>query len=185
MRFLPTPLSNAYIIELSPLQDERGMFMRYFCKNEFKQIGHEKEFVQFNHSINTKAGTLRGLHFQVPPNAETKLIRCIAGSVFDVVVDLRKGSSTFLHWFGTELSKENKRVMYIPEGFAHGFVTLSDGAELLYHHTEFYTPMADRGLRFDDPLMNIKWPMKIEVISAKDSGYQLLKSDFKGITLEH
>jgi dTDP-4-dehydrorhamnose 3,5-epimerase len=183
MKFVPTPLTDAYIVELDLLRDDRGGFARTYCKKEFEQIGHTREFVQFNHSFNTQKGTLRGMHFQAPPHAEVKLIRCIAGSVYDVIVDVRAGSSTFLQWFGTELSRENKRMFYVPEGFAHGFLTLTDHTELLYHHSCYYTPEADRGVRFDDPLLGIQWPGQPEVISDKDKRYPLLGSDFNGLNI--
>lgn len=183
MKFVATPLVGAYTIELDLMNDERGGFARTFCKKEFEQIGHSKEFVQFNHSVNTKKGTLRGMHFQVQPSPEIKLIRCVAGKVFDVIVDLRMGSSTFLQWYGTELSRENKRSMYVPEGFAHGFITLADYTELIYHHTGFYTPSADRGLKYNDPLINIAWPEPAALVSEKDNNYGLLNTGFTGIQL--
>ena len=140
MIFSPLPLQGSYVIELQPFQDERGWFARFFCKNEFQKIGHKKEWVQINHSFTYKKGTIRGMHFQLTPFREIKMVRCIAGAVYDVIIDLRKGSSTFLQWFGAELSAANKKMMYIPEGFAHGFQCLSDNCELIYHHTEFYKP---------------------------------------------
>ena len=183
MNFTPTPLPGAYTITLTPLQDERGLFARTFCKQEFEAIGHQAEFVQFNHSINLKKGTLRGMHFQKPPHTETKLIRCVAGAVFDVIVDLRAESPTFLKWFGAELSAENMMMMYVPDRFAHGFLTLTDCAELLYHHTGFYTPAAEGGIRFDDPALHIQWPEKPLIISLKDQHYPLLDNVFTGLTL--
>lgn len=183
MKFTPTTLPGAYTIALSPLRDDRGLFARTFCKNEFESIGHTAEFVQFNHSINAKKGTLRGMHFQRPPHTETKLIRCIAGRVFDVIVDLRAESPTFLKWFGAELSAENMVMMYVPDRFAHGFLTLTDHAELLYHHTGFYTPSAEGGIRFDDPALEIQWPEKPSTVSLKDQQYPLLDTLFTGITI--
>ncbi len=183
MNFNSTLLADVYLIDVNPFQDERGFFMRTFCKDEFQQIGHTKEFVQFNHSINPKKGTLRGMHFQVSPYGEVKLIRCIAGSVFDVVVDIRQHSSTYLQWFGAELSSDNRRMMYVPEGCAHGFLTLSDSAELLYHHTSYYNPMADRGVRYNDPTFHIEWPISIEVVSEKDMNYPLIDDTFEGYPL--
>src|ERR1700755_2270036 len=121
MIFLPTSLPDSYVIELQPFGDERGWLARYYCKDEFKQIGHGKEWVQLNHSATYKKGSIRGMHFQKPPHTEIKMVRCVAGAVFDVIIDLRKNSSTFLKWFGAELSAENKKMLYIPEGFAHGF----------------------------------------------------------------
>ena len=142
MKFTSTKLSGAYIIELEPIRDERGFFVRMFCKNDFKQIGFGKEIVQINHSLTRKKGAVRGLHYQLPPACETKIIRCVHGAVFDVMIDIRAGSPTFLQWFGMELSESNMRMALIPEGFAHGFQTLAENAELLYHHTAFYSPRA-------------------------------------------
>lgn len=181
MRFTPTKLGGAYIIELEPFRDERGFFVRMFCKNDFKQIGFDKEIVQINHSLTRKKGCIRGLHYQIPPFCETKIIRCIYGAVFDVMVDIRKDSPTFLQWFGMELSEDNMRMALIPEGFAHGFQTLAENAELIYHHTAFYSQEHERGLRFDDPRFAIPWPLPAGAISLKDQQYPLLDGTFKGI----
>lgn len=183
MKFFETPLRGAFTIELEPYRDERGFFARTFCKNEFSAIHFRKEFVQFNHSHTVKKGTLRGLHYQVPPRAENKLIRCITGKVFDVIVDLRKDSPTFLQYFGVELSGTNMRMIYVPEGFAHGFQTMEDHTEMLYHHTDFYSPEHERGVRYNDPLLKIQWPMVPSEISQKDMNHPLLTIDFKGITI--
>src|SRR5258707_10517512 len=139
MIFTTAPLAGAWLIDLEPFSDERGWFARFYCKNEFQQIGHTKEWVQLNHSISYIRGTVRGMHFQHPPYREIKMVRCIAGTVFDVIVDLRRDSPTFQQWFGAELSAKNNRMLYIPEGFAHGFQTLEENSALIYHHTEFYT----------------------------------------------
>jgi len=183
MKFIKTPLSDAYIIELEPIQDERGFFVRSFCKNDFKQIGFEKEIVQMNHSLTRERGTIRGLHYQLSPVCETKIIRCIHGAVFDVMVDIRKGSPTFLQWFGVELTRKNMRMAFIPEGFAHGFQTLAENSELIYHHSAFYSPGNERGLRFDDPLLSIGWPLPTGIVSKKDQSYLLIGQAFKGIEL--
>lgn len=180
MIFEETKLKGAYIISLQLLTDNRGGFTRTFCKKEFEQIGHKKEFVQLNHSYNTHKGTIRGMHFQLPPHQEIKLIRCIKGSVLDVIVDLRKDSETFLQHISIELSAENKKMIYVPENFAHGFQTLEDNCELIYHHTEFYTPQADSGLRFDDPALAINWPLPPVMVSDKDKNYKLINNNFKG-----
>lgn len=177
MIFQETTLSGAYIIDLEPFNDERGMFARTFCKREFAAIGHSKEFVQFNYSRNHHVGTLRGMHFQNPPFSEIKLIRCIRGSAFDVIVDLRNQSPTFLQYYGVELSEHNLRMMYVPEGFAHGFQTLEDNTELIYHHTAFYTPEQERGIRYDDPRINIAWPLIPRIVSEKDKNYPLLSNE--------
>ena len=180
MKFLPTILNGSFTIQLDPINDERGWFARYFCKKEFSTIGHEKEWVQMNHSFSLKKGTLRGMHFQKPPHSEVKLVRCIQGSVFDVIIDLRKDSPTFLKWFGAELSAENKLMMYIPEGFAHGFQTLEDNSGLLYMHTAYYSPEAEDGLRYNDPQVNISWPLEISEISMRDTNHDLLEK-FNGL----
>ncbi|MCS6821113.1 MAG: dTDP-4-dehydrorhamnose 3,5-epimerase [Microscillaceae bacterium] len=183
--FEHTPLRSLWLITPKPFQDERGAFFRFFCKKEFQAIGFEKEFVQLNHSINKFKGTIRGMHYQEPPFAETKLVRCIRGKMLDVVVDIRQNSSTFLQHFTVELSAENKKMLLIPEGFAHGFQTLEDDTEILYHHTNFYTPSAERGLRYNDKLLNILWPMPLTQISERDKNFPLLSSDFKGILIEN
>ena len=181
MIFEPTPLKGVYIIGLELKTDNRGGFARVFCKKEFEQIGHTKEFVQINHSYNTLKGTVRGMHYQNPPYKEIKLIRCVRGAVSDVVVDIRQGSPTFLQHLRVELSDENKRMLYIPEGFAHGFQSLSDKSELIYHHTEFFTPEADNGLNYKDPLLNLKWELPVSAISDKDQHSAFITTNFKGI----
>lgn len=174
MIFEKTSLEGLYIVKPQLLRDERGLFTRTFCKKEFAEIGFEKDFVQFNHSFNSKKGTLRGMHFQEAPFTETKLIRCVEGRVWDVAVDLRKESKTYLQYFGIELSKENMFSVLIPDGFAHGFLTLEDSSSLIYHHTEFFTPNKDRGILYNDPSIGIKWPIPISFISQKDTSYTLL-----------
>lgn len=181
MKFIPTKLADAFLIELDAFSDDRGWFARAFCKKEFEQIGHQKEWVQINHSMSRDKGTIRGMHFQHPPHNEAKLVRCIAGKVFDVMVDIRRGSPTFLQWTAAELSAENRRMLYIPEGFAHGFQTLTDDIELIYHHSAYYTPEAEGGLRFDDPALGIKWPLPPGNISAKDLGRTFLTDEFEGL----
>lgn len=181
MIFNATPLAGAWLIDLEPFSDQRGWFARYYCKNEFEQIGHTKEWVQLNHSASYTPGTLRGMHFQRPPYREIKMVRCIAGAIFDVIVDLREGSPTFLQWFGAELSAANRRMLYIPEGFAHGFQTLDANVEMLYHHTEFYTPGAEGGYRYDDPAFAIPWPLPVTVISERDIAHPVIDKNFKGI----
>lgn len=184
MIFREASLKGAFIIAPEPRVDSRGSFARYFCIREFEEEGLRSDFVQFNHSINTHKGTLRGMHFQYAPHCEVKLIRCIKGRVFDVIVDVRKDSSTFLQSMGIELSAENATMLYIPEGFAHGFQTLEDGSEMIYHHTQFYAPGAEGGLSYKDPQVNIFWPMEPTVLSEKDQNYPFLTPDFKGVELE-
>lgn len=181
MIFTPTQLKGVFIIDLQPVGDSRGWFSRTYCKNEFAAIGHDKEWVQLNHSFTSKKGTVRGMHYQLPPFSEIKMVRCIAGAVLDVVIDLRKGSLTFLQWTGVELSAENKKMIYIPEGFAHGFQCLTDNCELLYHHSAFYTPGAEGGIRYNDPLVGINWPLELTEISDRDKVHPFLDKNFKGI----
>ncbi|MBX3256850.1 MAG: dTDP-4-dehydrorhamnose 3,5-epimerase [Chitinophagaceae bacterium] len=181
MIFSPTPFKGSYIIEPEQFADNRGWFARYFCKNEFEKINHNKEWVQMNHSFTTIKGTIRGMHYQVAPYKEIKLIRCIAGVVFDVIVDIRKESPTFLQWFGVELSAQNKRMIYIPEGFAHGFQSLCDNAELLYHHSDYYTPDAEGGIKYNDACIQINWPLPVSIISERDADHPIIDKNFKGI----
>jgi dTDP-4-dehydrorhamnose 3,5-epimerase len=183
MKFTPTPLSGSFIVDLQLFSDERGWFARTFCKKEFEEIGHRKEWVQLNHSFTRHKGSLRGMHFQLPPFAEIKMVRCIAGAVYDVIIDLREGSSTFLQWFGAELSADNKKMLYIPEGFAHGFQTLADNCELIYHHTSFYTPGAESGIRYDDAKIGIEWKAPVVEISERDKHHPYLTDSFSGINL--
>jgi len=181
MKFIPTPLNGLYVIEIEPISDSRGWFARTFCKNEFEAIGHSKEWVQMNHTYTVKKGTIRGMHFQLPPHEEIKMVRCIAGVVYDVVIDIRKESATFLQWFGMEISATNKKIIYIPGGFAHGFQTLTDNCELVYNHSAFYAPGVEAGIRYDDPEINIQWPLPVSDISQRDSAHPLLNKSFKGI----
>lgn len=181
MKFFETELKGAFIIELEPRRDERGLFVRTFCKREFAGINHTKEFVQFNQSVSLQKGTLRGLHFQVPPSSEIKLIRCIRGKVFDVIIDLRMGSPTFLQHIEVILSDEKMNMIYVPEGFAHGFQTLEDNSHMIYHHTEYYTPENERGLNYSDPALNILWPLEPVNVSEKDQKHPFIDHNFNGI----
>ena len=183
MKIKPTPLQDAFIIEPEPFKDDRGLFARVFCKQELQSILHDKNIVQINHSLTRQKGAIRGMHFQYPPKAEIKMVKCICGSVFDVIIDLRKGSPSFLKWHGQTLSSENMKMMYIPEGFAHGFQTLQPNSELLYLHTEFYNPEHEGSVFYDDPKIGIKWPLKVTEISDKDKRYPFLTQDFGGIQL--
>ena len=183
MIFIKTPLEGLFVIEHDVLNDQRGLFSRTFCKLEFNKIGFEKEFVQFNHSFNLLKGTVRGMHFQVAPFCETKLIRCIQGSIFDVVVDIRLGSPTYLQHFGIELASNKIMSLFIPEGFAHGFQALEKNSALIYHHTQFYNSQADAGIKHDDKLLGINWPLPISNISEKDASYPNIDKNFKGIEL--
>jgi dTDP-4-dehydrorhamnose 3,5-epimerase len=183
MNFVETPIAGAYYIELEPFLDERGLFVRTFCQRELAQIGFHKQIVQINHSVTRQKGTIRGMHYQLQPASETKLIRCVQGKVFDVMVDIRAGSPTFKQWCGVELSKDNMRMVYIPEGFAHGFQTLTDNTELIYHHSAFYNQELERGLRYNDVALSIKWPLPVRSISSKDQSYPGIDSNFKGIEI--
>jgi dTDP-4-dehydrorhamnose 3,5-epimerase len=169
MIFTETPLAGAFVIALEPREDERGFFARAFCQNELAEHGLPNEIVQANLSFNHKRGTLRGMHMQVPPHGEDKMVRCIAGAIWDAIVDLRPGSPTYLKWFGVELSAANRLMLYVPKGFAHGYQSLTDGSEVLYMVTQFYTPGAERGLRWNDPAFGIPWPVSDPILSPKDA----------------
>ena len=178
-----TPLPGLCVVELTPHKDERGEFARIFCENELSAFIGNRRIIQINHSITTAIGAIRGMHFQVPPNAEMKLIRCLKGRVWDVAVDLRKGSSTFLQWHAQELSQVNHRVMVIPEGFAHGFQVLESGTELLYLHTASYAPSFEGGCKFDDVMLGISWPLIPTDISLRDRNHANIDSNFQGLVL--
>lgn len=169
MIFTETKLKDAYIIDLEVRGDDRGGFARTFCAKEFEEHGLKPTVAQCNLSFNYKAGTIRGMHYQIPPAAETKLMRCIKGAIYDVIIDMRPDSPTYLQHFGIELTAENRRSLYIPDMFAHGYQALTDGAEVAYQVSEFYTPGYERGVRYDDPAFGIEWPLPVTVISEKDS----------------
>jgi dTDP-4-dehydrorhamnose 3,5-epimerase len=181
MIFNETKLKGSYVIEVMPFVDDRGWFARTFCKEEFEKIGHYKEWVQFNHSFTKLKGSIRGMHYQIPPFAEVKLVRCIAGAAIDVIVDIRKNSPTFLQWVKVELSAQNKNMIYIPEGFAHGFQTLTDDVELIYHHSNFYKPDVEAGINFMDTTLNINWPLQITNISDRDKQHKYITEEFLGV----
>jgi dTDP-4-dehydrorhamnose 3,5-epimerase len=181
MIFTQTDLTGSYEIKLAPHEDQRGWFVRFFCKEEFEKIGHKKEWKQMNHSFTRNKGAIRGMHFQHQPFAEIKTVRCISGAVFDVIIDLRKKSQTFLKWYGLELSAGKKNMLYIPEGFAHGFQTLTDDCELIYLHTEIYKPEAEGGIRYDDPEIKITWPLPVTEISNRDTSHKNVDQNFEGI----
>lgn len=171
MKFTETKLGGAYLIEPKRLEDERGFFARSFCQNEFKAHGLNPRVVQCNISYNKHKGTLRGMHYQVAPMAEAKLVRCTRGAIYDVIIDLRPESPTYCQWAPVELTADNRRMLYIPEGFAHGFQTLEDDTEVFYQVSEFYTPDCERGVRWDDPVFGIEWPETPTLISKKDKNY--------------
>jgi dTDP-4-dehydrorhamnose 3,5-epimerase len=158
MLFSPTSLEGSYVIDLERREDDRGFFARAWCEREFAEHGLNARLVQCNVSFNPRRGTLRGMHFQRPPYAEAKLVRCTRGAIHDVIIDLRTGSATYKQWLGVDLTAENRRMLYVPEGFAHGYQTLEDQTEVFYQVSEFYTPEAEGGVRWDDPAFGIVWP---------------------------
>lgn len=168
MIFEPLNLEGAYLISLDKKEDDRGFFARYYCEEEFQKYNLNTDWVQMNNSFSKHKGTLRGLHFQKPPHSEVKLIRCFRGAIWDVMVDIRKGSKTYGQWFGTELSAENRKMLYIPEGFAHGFISLTDDSEILYMVSSAYAGQAEGTLRWNDPFHQIEWPFTPSIISDKD-----------------
>ena len=171
MNFRENGVAGAFVLELEKREDERGFFARAWCKQEFEAHRLDTNLVQANLVMTRRKGTVRGLHYQVYPYQEAKLIRCIKGTIFDVVVDLRPGSPTYLQWDGAELSGENYRMMYVPKGCAHGYQTLTDCAETLYHVSEFYVQEAERGARYDDPAFGINWPLPVLAVSKKDNSW--------------
>lgn len=170
MQFSETPLAGAFVIDLEKRGDERGFFARLFCVEEFARHGLEPHFVQINNSLSIETGTLRGMHYQIEPDAEVKVVRCIRGAMWDAILDLRPGSRTFGKWYGAELAAENRRMMYVPRGFAHGFLTLMPNTEALYLVSAAYAPAQERGTRWNDPRFAIAWPGEPRVISDKDAG---------------
>lgn len=168
MTFEPLELEEAYLISLDKKEDDRGFFARYYCEEEFKKHNLNTNWIQMNNSCSKYKGTLRGLHFQYPPHSEVKLIRCFRGAVWDVMVDIRKGSRTYGQWFGTELSQDNRKMLYIPQGFAHGFVSLTDDSEILYMVSNRYAGHAEGTLPWNDPFHGIEWPIELSVLSDKD-----------------
>lgn len=180
MIFNEIKLHGAYVIELEKLGDHRGFFARSWDVNEFKKYNLNPNIVQCNISFSKNSGTLRGLHYQVKPFEESKVIRCTQGKIFDVIVDLRSNSKTYKNWFGIELSQENHKMLYVPEGFAHGFQSLEDNTEIFYQVSQFYTPKAECGIHWNDPTFNIKWPIEEKIITEKDNSWkQFDESDSK------
>lgn len=177
MRFTPTLLAGAFVVDLEPQEDSRGFFARTYCEKEFAAHGIRHYPVQSNVSFNAVRGTLRGMHYQRPPYAEAKLVRCTAGRIFDVIVDLREQSPTHYQWFGVELDSCSHRALYVPEGFAHGFQTLEDNTEVFYQMFSFFQPGYGDGLRWNDPHLGIEWPLDTVVISDKDRTYPLISSE--------
>ena len=176
MIFTETILKNAYVIELEKREDHRGFFARTWDKKEFEEHNLNSNLVQCNVSFSKKCGTLRGMHYQKKPFEESKVIRCVKGKIFDVIIDLRSSSSTFKKWFGVELTEENYKMLYVPEGFAHGFQTLEDNSEIIYQVSEFYTPKSELGIHWNDPAFNITWPIEEKTITEKDNSWKLFDS---------
>lgn len=181
MNIIATSIGGVSIVETKPFCDVRGAFVRLFCADELAPVIAERRIVQVNMSRTAEVGAIRGMHFQNPPHAEMKLVRCLRGRVWDVAVDLRAGSPTFLHWHAEELSAGNMRMFAIPEGCAHGFQTLEADSELLYLHTAFYAPGSEGGCRYDDPRLGIKWPLRVSDMSARDRQHALLDGKFSGV----
>ena len=174
MRFTETRLQGAYVVDIEPRPDDRGFFSRTYCSREFLEHGLTAKVAQCNLSYNHSAGTLRGMHMQVPPASEAKLVRCTRGAIFDAIVDMREGSPTHLEHIGVELSADNRRALFVPEGFAHGYLTLTDDAEVEYQVSEFYTPNTEHGFRHDDPRLGIAWPRPVTLVSDKDRDWPLI-----------
>ncbi len=170
MIFRETGLPGAFVMELERCEDERGFFARTYCQREFQDHGVDLTFVQCNIAVNAKRGTLRGMHYQVAPHGTTKLVRCTGGSIYDVIIDLRPESETFRKHFAVVLTAENRNMVYVPPGFAHGYQTLEDETEVFYQMSEFYDPESERGMRWDDPSFGISWPLEVTVMSTRDRG---------------
>lgn len=179
---IATPIEGVFVVERQRIGDSRGFLSRLFCAEELAEVGFTLPVAQINHTLTETAGTLRGLHFQHPPAAEDKLVSCIRGAVFDVAVDLRAGSPTFLRWHGVELSADNNRALMIPQGCAHGFQALVDGCELLYLHSRPYAPAAEGGLNPLDPQLAIAWPLPVTIMSRRDAGHPLVEANFTGVS---
>ena len=183
MRLIPTPIDGVFEAETEPFRDERGSLARLFCCDELRAAHGNRPIVQINQTLTRRAGAVRGLHFQYPPYAEAKWIRCLRGRVFDLAVDLRSGSRAFLGWHGCELDAKRQNALFIPEGCAHGFQTLERDTELLYLHTAAYASHAEGGVRCDDPRIGIVWPLAVTDVSDRDRRHALLDGTFQGVTL--
>lgn len=183
MKILATRIPGVFVVDTEPFSDHRGWFYRAFCQDELGEIFEDRQIVQVNVSRTEALGAIRGLHFQYPPHAEMKLVRCLRGAVWDVALDLRKGSETFLQWHAERLSQDNARMIVIPEGCAHGFQVLEPGSELLYLHTAPYQPQAEGGVRFNDPRVGITWPLPPSDLSKRDISHPLITDSFEGIIL--
>jgi len=179
--FHPTPLAGLWVVQRRPIEDQRGFFCRFFCAEEFQAVGLKKTLAQINHTCTVKKGAVRGLHFQYPPYTESKIVSCIRGEIYDVAVDIRTDSPTFLHWHGEILSAANKKSLLLPEGFAHGFQTLTENCELLYLHAAPFHPQTEGALHVADPMIGIVWPIAMVELSERDRSHPFINLDFKGI----
>lgn len=178
MKFIETKLKGAYVIELEIREDDRGFFARSFCMDEYAKLGLSNKVIQINNSLNKYKGTLRGMHYQISPKQEDKIVRCIKGAIYDVIIDLRPDSDTFCDWFGIELSETNRMSLFVPKGCAHGYISLVDDSEILYLVTENYSPDFERGIRWNDPKFDIKWPIKPIEISEKDNAHPFFDPNY-------
>jgi dTDP-4-dehydrorhamnose 3,5-epimerase len=183
VKILDTPIAGLKLVQSAPHRDARGAFVRLFCARELGPVLGERQIAQINHSRTSHVGAVRGMHFQHPPHAEMKMVRCLRGRVWDVAVDLRAQSPTFLEWHAQELTEDDAQMFVIPEGFAHGFQTLEPDSELLYLHTAFYHPPAEGGIRYDDPRLGIEWPLTPRDVSPRDLSHPLLGADFTGVAI--
>ncbi|OGS99065.1 MAG: dTDP-4-dehydrorhamnose 3,5-epimerase [Gallionellales bacterium RIFCSPLOWO2_02_FULL_59_110] len=181
--FIPTPLTGLMLVQRKAIEDHRGFLSRFYCAEEFRAAGIDKPVAQINHTLTRQRGAVRGLHFQHPPHAETKLVSCLKGEILDVAVDLRRDSLTFLHWHGEILSAINRKSLLIPEGYAHGFQTLTEDCELIYLHTASYHPEAEGALNVADPRLNIAWPLPVNDLSERDRNHPFISQNFRGIVL--
>lgn len=181
--FIPTPLAGVILVQRKTIEDQRGFLSRFYCAEQFRAAGIERTICQMNYTCTRRKGTVRGLHFQFPPHAEAKLVSCLHGEVWDVAVDLRPDSATFLQWHGEVLSSANRRSLFIPEGCAHGFQTLDTDCELMYLHSAAYQPAAEGGLNAQDPRLHISWPLPVEELSERDRSHPFIRPDFQGVVL--
>lgn len=181
MKFTETALDGLFVVTPKPIEDIRGCFVRSFCLNEFSRIKKDIRIVQINHSRTREAGSIRGMHFQFPPFCETKIVRCIKGSVYDVAIDLRRDSKTYMRWHGEVLTADDMKMLMIPEGFAHGFQTLEEDCEMMYLHSEFYNKEYEGGVRYNDPAFGINWNIMVTNISERDRNHPLINDSFRGI----
>ena len=183
MKINQAPISGVGVVECEPIGDNRGWFARLYCQSELQELIGARQIVQINFSHTHQVGAVRGLHYQLQPQAEMKMVRCLRGKVWDVVVDLRDGSPTFLSWYGEELSKDNMKMMVVPEGCAHGFQVLDEDSELLYLHTAMYAPSLEGGVRPTDPMLGVDWPLAVKDLSDRDRSHPVLTADFAGVVV--